>query len=165
MAQYESLKSLGAATEDGNGTGNGNGETEPKARAKRGRKKQQSDETAIAKSPGHQLTNQQQVEASELIGGLERQEQVLIATIGYQEGQNRARLRLAAQTAGTVDVLTSASLERIQALQEGLKNNLENHNPLDILAGLGLSRTSEETQELREKIEGLDGEDFSRFLL
>lgn len=164
MAQYESLKSLGAATEDGNGAGNGNGETEPKARVKRGRKKTNPD-TAIAKSEGHRLTNQQQSEAAELIGGLERQEQVLIATIGYQEGQNRARLRLAAQTAGTVDVLTAASLERIQALQEGLKNNLENHNPLDILAGLGLSRTSEETQELREKIEGLDGEDFSRFLL
>lgn len=161
MAQYESLKSLGSATEDGNSEAT---EQKTETKAKRGRKKTNPD-TAIAKSEGHKLTNQQQAEAAELIGGLERQEQVLIATIGYQEGQNIGRLRLAARTAGTVDVLTSASLERIQALQEDLKNNLETHNPLDILAGLGLSRTPEETQELREKIKGLDGEDFSRFLL
>lgn len=159
---YESLKSLTASPTSENGEV---AESTP-TKAKRGRRKNAtSTESAIAKSEGHKLMNQQQSETAELIGGLERQEQVLIATIGYQEGQNRARLRLAAQTAGTVDVLTTASLERIQALQEGLKNNLENHNPLDILAGLGLSRTSEETQELREKIEGLDGEDFSRFLL
>lgn len=163
MSQNEGMRAYLAPAP----TENSNGEsTEPRTevKAKRGRKKSSPD-TAIAKSEGHKLTNQQQSEAAELIGGLERQEQMLIATIGYQEGQNRARLRLAAQTAGTVDTLTAASLERIQALQEALKTNLETHNPIDILAGLGLSRTSEETQELREKIEGLDGEDFSRFLL
>lgn len=159
---YESLKSLAPAPT----TENGDTAEPTPTKAKRGRKKSATNpENAIAKSEGHKLTNQQQSEAAELIGGLEHQEQMLIATIGYQEGQNRARLRLAAQTAGTVDVLTAASLERIQALQEGLKTNLETHNPLDILAGLGLSRTPEETQELREKIEGLDEEDFSRFLL
>lgn len=157
---YESSRSLGPAPV----AENGNASEPAPTKAKRARKKANPD-GVIAKSEGHKLTNKQQAEAAELIGGLERQEQILIATIGYQEGQNRAKLRLAAQTAGTVDVLTAASIERIQALQEGLKVNLETHNPLDILAGLGLSRTPEETQELREKIEGLDGEDFNRFLL
>lgn len=145
--------------------GENNGETKPpETKAKRGRKKS-TGESAIAKSNGHDLMNQQQSEASELVEGLAEQEQKLIAIKGYQDGQNLARLRLAAQTAGTVDVLTVAALDRIESLQEGLKRGLENHNPIEVLSGLGLNRTAEETQELRDKLKGLDGEDFSCFLL
>lgn len=169
MAQYESLKSLAPATEDGNGNGNsnsnGNSEPEPKARAKRGRKKQQSDETAIAKSPGHELANKQQAEAAELLGGLDQQERQLTAYLNYQQGQDYAKLAIAARTAGMTDVLVGASLDRIEALKQNLENNLTNHNPLAILDELGLNRSPEETQKLRDKVKSFNPDEYDRFFI
>jgi hypothetical protein len=160
MAQYENLKSLAPAQEDGNG------ETEQKAtapKARRGRKKQ-SDDTAITKSEGHKLANQQQSETAELLGGLDNQERALTALLSYQEGQDYGKLKLAARTAGMTDVLVGASLDRIDALKEALGNNLKNHNPLAVLEDLGLSRSKEETDELRENFKGFNPDEYNRFL-
>lgn len=134
------------------------------SKGKRGRKK--SDPGGeIAKSEGHRLANQQQSESAELRGGLEEHELALIATRGYQKGQNAAKLELAAMVAGRSDILTDAVIDRIEGLKQALQYDLTNHNPIATLAELGLTRTAEETKEMRDRIEGLEGEDFNRFLL
>lgn len=160
----EGLRAMLSAATDNN-SGNGNGETEPKAKAKRGRRaKGNTEETAIAKSEGHKLANQQQAETAELLAGLAEQERALTAYHGYQEGQDFAKLRLAARTAGMTDVLVGANLDRIDALRESLKNNLETHNPISLLDDLGLNRSPEETQELRERAQNFNADEFNRFL-
>jgi len=156
---YESLKSLAPANENG-------GATEPTpTKAKRGRKKSATNpESAIAKSEGHQLANQQQAETAELLGGLDQQERQLTAYLNYQQGQDYAKLAIAARTAGMTDVLVGASLDRIDALKQNLDNNLRNHNPLAILDDLGLNRSKEETDELRSKFKDFNPDEFNRFL-
>lgn len=149
--------------EGGNNQGTGNQQTAA-TKAKRGRKKA-NPATAIAKSEGHQLANDQRQEASELITGLERQEQVYTAARGYQKGQNLANIELAAKIAGVSDTLTEAALDRIEALKSSLNDGLQNHNPLDVLDELGLLRNKEETNELRQKTVDLDTDDVSHFLL
>ncbi len=155
---YESLK-LAPGTENSNAT-----EPTP-TKARRGRKKKESDETAIAKSEGHQLTNQQQAETAELLGGLDQQERQLTAYLNYQQGQDYAKLAIAARTAGMTDVLVGASLDRIETLKQNLRNNLTNHNPLAVLDELGLNRSEEETQDLRQRAKDFDPDEFNRFLL
>lgn len=158
---YESLKSLAPAP----GAENDEATEPTPTKAKRGRRKKESDETEIAKTQGHKLANKQRSEASEILGGLERQELILTATRGYQKGQHLAKVEEAAKIAGTVDVLADALTDRIQGLKESLRDGLENHDPLEVLDALGLKRTEEETQDFRKKIENLAGEDYSRFLL
>lgn len=165
MSNNESLRAMlsAAATSE---QSNGSGEPEQRAtaqKAKRGRKKADP-ETAIAKSEGHKLANQQQAETAELIGGLDHQERTLTALLSYQEGQSYADLKIAARTAGMTDRLIGASLDRIEALKETLDHNLKNHNPLAVLEDLGLSRTEEETQELREKFSNFNPDEYNRFL-
>jgi hypothetical protein len=156
---YENLKSL-------SGT-----ESEPieqatssESKPKRGRRKANPD-TAIAKSEGHKLANEQKLEAAEFVSGLEKQEQILTAARGYQKGQNLAQIEEAARVAGIVDTLTEQSLTRIAALRLSLENGLTNHDPLAVLDELGLRRTGEETAELRQKIAQYGQEDLTRFLL
>jgi hypothetical protein len=159
---YENLKSL---------SGTENGSSEPTEQAagsqtkpKRGRRKTNPD-TAIAKSEGHKLANEQKIEAAEFVSGLEKQEQILTAAKGYQFGQNLARIEEAARVAGIVDTLTEGSLTRIAALRLSLQDGLTNHDPLAVLDELGLRRTGEETADLREKIAQYGQEDLTRFLL
>lgn len=158
---YESLKTLTAAPV----AENGNASEPAPTKTRRGRRKKESDETAIAKSPGHELANKQRSESAEILQTLEEQERTLTAYLGYQEGQGSAKLRLAARTAGATDVLVAANLDRIDALKEALEQNLKTHNPLATLDELGLNRSEEETQELRQKAKDFNSDEFNRFLL
>lgn len=162
MTELTGLRAMLSGSSNENG--NGNAETEPKVKAKRGRKKP-TDETAIAKSPGHELANKQQAETAELLTGLDQQERQLTAYLNYQQGQDYAKLAIAARTAGMTDVLVGASLDRIDALKQNLENNLKNHNPLATLDDLGLNLSSEETQELRDRAKNFTSDEFNRFLL
>lgn len=158
---YENLKSLASATENGNSEAT---EQKTETKAKRGRKKVNPD-TAITKSEGHKLANQQQAETAELLGGLDQQERQLTAYLHYQQGQDYAKLAIAARTAGMTDVLVGASLDRIEALKQNLENNLTNHNPLAILDELGLNRSAEETQKLRDKVKNFNPDEYDRFFI
>lgn len=158
---YENLRSLAPATENGNGEAS---EQKTETKAKRGRKKVNPD-TVIAKSEGHKLANQQQIEAAELLEGLDQQERQLTAYLNYQQGQDYAKLAIAARTAGMTDVLVGASLDRIEALKQNLENNLTNHNPLAVLDELGLNRSAEETQKLRDKVKNFNPDEYDRFFI
>lgn len=160
---YENLKSL-SGTENGSSEPTEQQITGSQAKPKRGRRKANPD-TAIAKSEGHKLANEQKLEAAEFVSGLEKQEQILTAARGYQKGQNLAQIEEAARVAGIVDTLTEQSLTRIAALRLSLQDGLTNHDPLAVLDELGLRRTGEETAELRQKITQYGQEDLTRFLL
>lgn len=158
---------LSAANPEENSEGNESQQhqqTPVSTKAKRGRKKATND-SAIEKSEGHRMANTQRQEAAELVTGLERQEQILTAAKGFQDGQNLAKILLAAKTAGASEVLVEATLDRIGALKNSLQDGLQNHDPLDVLDGLGLLRNGTETNDLRAKIAELDQDDVSRFLL
>ena len=160
---YENLKSL-SGTENGNSEPTEQRATSSESKPKRGRRKANPD-TAIAKSEGHKLANEQKIEAAEFVSGLEKQEQILTVARGYQKGQNLAQIEEAARVAGIVDTLTEQSLTRVAALRLSLQDGLTNHDPLAVLDELGLRRTGEETADLREKIAQYGQEDLTRFLL
>src|SRR4028119_2345419 len=160
---YENLKSL-SGTENGNSEPTEQRATSSESKPKRGRRKANPD-TAIAKSEGHKLANEQKIEAAEFVSGLEKQEQILTVARGYQKGQNLAQIEEAARVAGIVDTLTEQSLTRVAALRLSLQDGLTNHDPLAVLDELGLRRTGEETADLREKIAQYGQEDLTCFLL
>ena len=160
---YENLKSL-SGIENDNSEPTEQQAAGSQAKPKRGRRKTNPD-TAIAKSEGHKLANEQKLEGTEFVSGLEKQEQILTAARGYQKGQNLAKIEEAARVAGIVDTLTDSSLSRIAALRLDLQDGLTNHDPLAVLDELGLRRTGQETADLREKIAQYGQEDLTCFLL
>lgn len=139
---------------------------ERKARKKKG-------ESAIEKTIGHDLVNGQRADTNQVMSALEKGEEALNATIGYQRGQYLADLRLAGSTAGFLDRYATAKIDNLGALKNLLEANARDYNPLSILADLGLAdvetvdgdgETLEPNADLKDKSKAFAEEDYSAFL-
>ena len=133
-------------------------DTKPERKARR-----KKETGTLAKTAGHELINTQRRGASEVLEALEKGEEVLNATLGYQQGQYLADIRMAGSTAGFLDRFSSQKIDNLQALESLLKANSEKYDPLSILADLGLVDT-EDDDSIKDKSRDLSEKDYSVFL-
>lgn len=129
---------------------------------KKARGRRRKEETAIAKTDGHQAIDKQVETVNQTAVNLATIQQQLIATNGYQTGQEEAEIHHAASRAWFHDRHTTLTLARIEGLAGTIEDRQKTFNPMNVLAELGFVGDDDDTQK---KIQDFQAKDFTKHLL